>query len=550
MLVVRDEQIFGPGRESQCERFLGRVFSGRGGPTRSRSIGREATAAIRHDAGPRRPARFLERLAAAIRDDVPPASSPALPRASRETTCTIFRHGALLSTCEVVSDRPGRLRLRHEDLRRDHALAGRSRASWTGPGRSPATFSRWTESLLIRYDAATLARRARPAGRGGARPPRAVGAAALRADADPVRPAEYEPGHRGAGRLRRPGPDAAQRGPPGRHQPPDVPGGLAPGPAAEVRPAGTLHDHRGRDAGQRPVPRLRPDVPGSSSSGRAGSAASWRPNGGGSWTRACPGPASAAWSRPTAARSWSPSIGSGQGDRVVVGSSEPVPADGRVIEGGGIVDERSVRGLEGASRKRPGDTVLAGSTVLAGWLRIEVAGPSATGRGPTQIGRPLVAATSPAAGPMTPTLRAEAFADRAVGPTLATAGVGLLVGDLTAAGAILRPDYATGPGAGVPAGDAPRRRPLRPPGDRGPHPDAFERLAEVDLIVLDDDPTSAASSWRSPASRPGSPSPTCSATPPAPSATWTTTAPRPSTPPAGPAGPPPRPAAGRFRARA
>ena len=37
-------------------------------------------------------------------------------------------------------------------------------------------------------------------------------------------------------------------------------------------------------------------------------------------------------------------------------------------------------------------------------------------------------------------------------PTLAAAGIGLIVGDVTTAAAILRPDYATGPGMGVSLG--------------------------------------------------------------------------------------------------
>jgi Cu2+-exporting ATPase len=118
------------------------------------------------------------------------------------------------------------------------------------------------------------------------------------------------------------------------------------------------------------------------------------------------------------------------GDRVVVRADETFPADGRVIGGEGIVDERSVRGLEGASRKRTGDAVLAGSTVLAGTVRVEVTKPGDRTRA-SSIVRDLVAATSPAIGPMCPTPRAEVFAEQAVGPTLATAGIGLLVGDLT-----------------------------------------------------------------------------------------------------------------------
>ena len=52
---------------------------------------------------------------------------------------------------------------------------------------------------------------------------------------------------------------------------------------------------------------------------------------------------------------------------------------------------------------------------------------------------------------MSVTPHGEAFGRRAVAPTLAAAGVGLLVGDLATASAILRPDYATGPGLGASA---------------------------------------------------------------------------------------------------
>jgi cation transport ATPase len=100
----------------------------------------------------------------------------------------------------------------------------------------------------------------------------------------------------------------------------------------------------------------------------------------------------------------------------------------------------------------------------------------------------LEAATRPTTGPLTPTERGAPFARRAVGPTLATAGVGFLVGGLTTASAILGPDYATGPGLALPLGrlcdlaDALRR------GLLVRDPAALERAPEVDLIVLDDHP--------------------------------------------------------------
>src|SRR5262249_20628005 len=158
VVVVRDEQVLGPGREGHCERFLGRVFRVEG--VRSVAIDRSrATAAIRHEAGagPHALAGFLGRLAAALREHAPEGPHATLPRGVREVTCTVFRHGALLSTCEVLSDRPGRLRLRHGELSRDHALARHVEELLTRvPGVRRATFGAWTESLLVRYDAAAL----------------------------------------------------------------------------------------------------------------------------------------------------------------------------------------------------------------------------------------------------------------------------------------------------------------------------------------------------------------------------------------------------------
>ena len=177
-------------------------------------------------------------------------------------------------------------------------------------------------------------------------------------------------------------------------------------------------------------------------------------------------------------------------DRVVVADGETVPADGRVIAGEGVVDERGVRGREGISRKRAGDTILAGSTVLAGSFHVEVARIGEQTRA-ASIRRALMAATSPTPGSLAPTSRSERFASKAVGPTLATAGVGLLSGDLMTVGAILRPDYATGPGLAVPLETLHNVARCARLGIVARDPEALERLAEVNLFVLQDHPTLA-----------------------------------------------------------
>ena len=75
VVELRDERVFGPGGESLCDRFLGAGPGVEG--VRSVSLDRaQATAAIRHDAGPRGLPRLLERLSAAIRDGVSSGLEP------------------------------------------------------------------------------------------------------------------------------------------------------------------------------------------------------------------------------------------------------------------------------------------------------------------------------------------------------------------------------------------------------------------------------------------------------------------------------------------
>ena len=173
------------------------------------------------------------------------------------------------------------------------------------------------------------------------------------------------------------------------------------------------------------------------------------------------------------------------GDRVIVAAGETGPADGPILFGEGVVDERGVRGLEGISRKRAGDRLLAGSTVLAGSLQVEV---SPAGRGDAGLGDP------PGPG------RRDQPRPRPNGPD-------------DPVGAVRVPGRRADPGDGrgwLPGRRPPdcrgdpsprlrdRPRPRRPPGDppqRRPSPrlgivvrdpEALERLAEVDLMVLDD----------------------------------------------------------------
>jgi cation transport ATPase len=487
--VVRDDQVLGlgPDGDGLCERFLARVLSVEG--VRSVALDRaRASAAIRHDARPGELAGLLGRLAAAIRNDPGAASIPVLPRGIGSMPCTIHRHGLMLTTCEVVSDRPGRLQLRHPSLRRDRALAREVEDILVRmPGISGAAVGKWTGRLYVRYNPSVIDTLqvlqlieeliAGPGGWGGLLPKAAesrlglakttLGIAAL---TDLALPALM--------------------------------------PLSAVLLVGT--NLRTFQAAGVQVRKRRFGLPVLYTAIASTALASGQ-------FFACalmslfykfwhhrlrlelaterrrllheclPRPRFTCLVIPERGEILVQSDRIGPGDRVVVRADETVPADGRVIEGEGIVDERCLRGLEGASRKRPGDAVLAGSTVLAGVLCVEVTRPCDQTRA-SSIERALVAATTPAAGTMSPTLRTEAFADRAVGPTLATAGVGLLIGDLATAGAVLGPDYATGPGLALPLETLRNAARCARRGIVVRRPDVFERLAQVDLIVLDDDP--------------------------------------------------------------
>jgi cation transport ATPase len=487
VILVRDEAVFGPGRDDACERFVGRVLSVAG--VRSVTLDRaRATAAVRHSAGAGEVVALLERLADAIRRGTTSAVRAALPRGLHAANRTIFRHGVLLSSCDVVSDEPGRLHLRHKALRHDRALAKAvTHRLGSIPGVTGVAVGSWTSSLFVRFD-----------------PARAAAPRVLQVAADALEGADGWCGSLPKPAHANPGLAYATLGVAALSDT-VVPALM---PASAVLLIGTnLSTYRTAWEQLRTwkfgLPVVYTAIATTAlASGQFLSCAlmmvCYR-----FWhdrlrvelasarrqllDQCLPRPRFACLLKPEEGEVILPVERLQPADRVRVGPGETLPADGRVIAGEAIVDERSVRGLEGASRKKPGEPVLAGSRVLAGSLTIEVTRHGDRTRA-SAIERDLVAATSPAPGRMSPTSRTEAFADRAVGPTLATAGVGLLTGDLATVGAILAPDYATGPGLAVPLETLRNTTKCARRGIVVRRADAFERLAEVDLIVIDDDP--------------------------------------------------------------
>lgn len=135
------------------------------------------------------------------------------------------------------------------------------------------------------------------------------------------------------------------------------------------------------------------------------------------------------------------------GDLILVKLGDIVPADATIVEGHCALTQFSSPGRQSDPRQKgPGDRIHAGSVLVAGQVTasVEKTGADTLAAG---LGQVLVDATTPVAGTMSPTQTAELFASRAVKPTLILAGLGgLATGDLMTAGAVLRPDYATGIG--------------------------------------------------------------------------------------------------------
>ncbi len=174
------------------------------------------------------------------------------------------------------------------------------------------------------------------------------------------------------------------------------------------------------------------------------------------------------------------------GERVLVKTGDRIPADGRVVAGEGVVDERCVGGMRGAAQKRCGTQALAGSVVLFGQFQIEIERLGEATR--TAAIRRALAAAVAAAGHQPEPRDRNHLAERAVAPTLATAGLGLALGDVNMAVAVLRPDYATGPTLAaslLSIGDVAQCL------SRGivvRDPRALDRLAQADLLVIADHP--------------------------------------------------------------
>jgi cation transport ATPase len=494
LVRLRDEELFASGQGERCLHFLRHVFA-LSEVVRVDIDRNLSSASIHYDSGRSGLSEFLERLASALRGRFPALVNPPSRFFSRDVSdsggvLAVRRFGAALTTWDIIHDRPGRVRLRHPSLRGDLGLASRlENALEHVSGVIDCAVWPVTGSVLIRFD-----------------PDLTDGPDLLRvldhARHSPVVPDDPLPRHKQTGFGLANSSLALA-----------VAGEMAAPfllPACAVLLVGSnLQTVRvaGRQLlrGQVGLPVLYTSIVAATLvSGQfiASAVMSWMLT---FWSRRYKNDLSAARRRlvgqiiqhPRCVRLATPQ-GDGvsvevpiddlkPNDVIVVSAGELIPADGRVLEGRGLVDERMVLGLDGLSRKQADDEVFAGSNLMLGELTIEVMRHGPETRVAT-LSRITLAATTVAHGTRTPTLRGETFADQTVVPTLAIAGLGLLVGDVSTAGAILRPDYATGPGIAFPLETIQAIALCLRHGILIREPEALERLATADLLILEHHP--------------------------------------------------------------
>ena len=171
-----------------------------------------------------------------------------------------------------------------------------------------------------------------------------------------------------------------------------------------------------------------------------------------------------------------------------VTEGDVVPVDGRIVAGGGVIDDRAVSGTGGARSVGTGDAVPAGAVLLGGRLTILAERPLGASR-LAAVGRMLEEATTWSPGRMAPTRHGEAFGEKFAVPTLATAGLGLLAGDVTTAVAVMRPDYANAEAISVSFEDLDAVARGLVEGCVVRAPRGLDALASVDVLVILDHPS-------------------------------------------------------------
>ncbi len=177
-----------------------------------------------------------------------------------------------------------------------------------------------------------------------------------------------------------------------------------------------------------------------------------------------------------------------RGSLVQVQAEQMVPLDGVVVEGSAIVDSRFPTGRTGVAVLTPGERVFAGTLVLEGGITLRADRDAHESR-IASIARAIGQATLLMPGRQAPTARAEHYAEGFAGPTLATAAFGLLTADISAAIAVMRPDYANAEAVSVSLADLDAVSTAIERGCVLKAAGQLDKLASADTLLLVDHPS-------------------------------------------------------------
>jgi|GEM_PF-463083 len=462
-LTLRAEDLFGLQADGLLKRFLQRVF--RVEEVEKVEIDRQtATAKARCRPGRGDSADLLERLARAVRGEGEgaEAGSPKLiatepfrPRGA------VYRHRDLIVSWKVVASEPGILQLRREELGEDPDFAKRitERARML-PGVLAARTSLSTGDLRVRFDPS----------RNNVRALLYELEEAERDEAEEPRPTLPEPIGATEANLA-----AATVGD-------YVLEMVRPVAAAFV--VGSALPNLADASRQLSIGRIGPSALRAAASATSlvtgryfpGAVMGWMSK---LWLRLGRDQLAEAGARLLGDPSTEPIERFAPGRIVRVGSGERVPVDGRIVGGRALIDERTLRGVSGLNRRGPGENALADSVLVAGEIEIE-----ADDLGERSRGALLTHAARAAASAATH----RRFAERAVIPTLAVAGVAALIDDAETASAVMRPDYFSGPAMMFPLANLVAAVQCV---DRGlviRDPETLRRLLDIDVWLIDDHP--------------------------------------------------------------
>lgn len=128
------------------------------------------------------------------------------------------------------------------------------------------------------------------------------------------------------------------------------------------------------------------------------------------------------------------------GDIVVAHTGDMVPVDGHVVEGMAMIDQQALTGESTPAEKGVGDRVFASTIMVAGkiFISVEKAGSETASAKISQI------LNDTAGHKLTSQNKGERLADTAVPPTLAVGGLAMATLGLPAAVAVLNSDLGTG----------------------------------------------------------------------------------------------------------